>query len=230
MLNRARRLQPVLDLYCTEHQYLQFKLEKEEWRQIDYLLCITEPFFTFTTTLSKSKDITIHLIFGIYNKLFTHIEASEAQLQRKRVPWKRTMLNALCAAREKLSQYYTATDSEAYGDIYAIATILAPSKKLKFFTTKDWQGHDYVKQYQECIEREFRLYKHRLSKENASVTAEASEAPLEFDNPIEMLVDSQTHLQIEGDQDNDDELARYLAKGLYSNLLMLFNGFPLILI
>lgn len=126
-----------------------------------------------------------------------------------------TMLNALCAARKKLSQYYTATDSEAYDDIYAIATILAPSKKLRFFTTKDWQGHDYVTQYRECLEREFRLYKHRLSKENTPAAVEASEAPLEFDNSIEMLVDSQTHLQTGVDQDNDDELAKYLAKGLY---------------
>lgn len=34
-----------------------------------------------------------------------------------------------------------------------------------------------------------------------------------------MLVDSQTHLRVE-DQENDDELARYLAKCLYSSLLM----------
>lgn len=111
-------------------------------------------------------------------------------MKRKRAPWKMTMLNVLCAARKKLSQYYTATDSEAYGDIYAIATILAPSKKLRFFTTKNWQCHDYVTQYRECLERKFRLYKHRLSKENAPAAVEASEAPLEFDNSIEMLVDS----------------------------------------
>jgi hypothetical protein len=35
-------LQSIFDQYCTTHQYLQFKLEGEEWRQIDYLLCITE--------------------------------------------------------------------------------------------------------------------------------------------------------------------------------------------
>ena len=50
------------------------------------------------------------------------------------------MLQALQAAREKLSVYYKMTDHECYGDIYAIATILAPSKKLRFFKTKDWQG------------------------------------------------------------------------------------------
>lgn len=155
MLRRAKQLQPVFDLYCTTHQYLQFKLEKEEWHQIDYLLSITEPFFKFTTALSKTKDITIHQIFGIYNKLFGHLEASEKQLGRKKVLWKKRMLTALIAARNKLSEYYTATDTERFGDIYAMATILAPSKKLRFFTTKDWQGHDYVTQYRECLEKEF---------------------------------------------------------------------------
>ena len=47
------------------------------------------------------------------------------------------MLAALIAAHNKLSEYYTATDTERFGEIYAMATILAPSKKLRFFTTKD---------------------------------------------------------------------------------------------
>lgn len=33
-------------------------LDQEEWRQIEYLLWITES-FKFTTTLSKTKDISI---------------------------------------------------------------------------------------------------------------------------------------------------------------------------
>jgi hypothetical protein len=42
------------------------------------------------------------------------------------------MLKALRAAHKKLSVYYKATDTEAYGNIYAIATILSPSKKLQY--------------------------------------------------------------------------------------------------
>lgn len=51
-------------------------LDPEEWRQIEYLLWITQPFFKFTTALSKTKDVTIHSVFGIYNKLFEHLETS----------------------------------------------------------------------------------------------------------------------------------------------------------
>lgn len=101
-------------------------------------------FFKFTTALSKSKDITVHLIFGVYNKIFTHLEAFEKQIIRKKLPWKQTMLQALQAARKKLSEYYTATEDEPYDNIYAIATILTPSKKLRFFTTRDWRGEIFT--------------------------------------------------------------------------------------
>ncbi|KAJ5382078.1 uncharacterized protein N7496_004506 [Penicillium cataractarum] len=33
-------------------------------------------FINFTTTLSKTKDITVYLIFAIYNKLFDYLKKS----------------------------------------------------------------------------------------------------------------------------------------------------------
>jgi hypothetical protein len=216
MLGRAKRLQETFQAYCTTHGYIHFQLDKEEWRQIDYLLCITEPFFKFTTALSKSKDITIHLIFGVYNKLFNHLENSEAQLLRKRLPWKKSMLRALQAAREKLSEYYTATDHEFYGDVYGIATILAPSKKLRFFNSEDWKGNiNNGARYRDCLEKEFWRYKRRVSdqaKQSSSTTQEDLHSTID---EIEMLCDSQTSLQPGGvlTEEEDDELARYIAKG-----------------
>lgn len=213
MLNRAKKLQSVFDEYCTTHQYLQFKLNQEEWRQIEYLLLITKPFFEYTNILSKTKDITVHSIFSIYNGLFNHLEASEKQLQSKAVPWKKRMLKALQAARRKLSMYYTATDKEAYGDIYAIATILSPSKKLRYFTTKDWQGEvDYAKQYREVLEKEFTRYQQQLIDTTEPATVEVSLCPTNGFSEIDMINDSQPALQTEADQE-DDEITRYLAKG-----------------
>ena len=159
------------------YQYLQFKLEKEEWYQINYLLLITKPFFKF---------MTIYQVFGIYNKLFRYLKASEKQLRRKKVLQKKKMLIALIAAYNKLSEYYIAIDIERFGEIYAMATILALSKKLRFFTTKDQQGHDYVTQYQECLEKEF---KQRLNKRKALATVQASTSPIEIYDLIKMLID-----------------------------------------
>ncbi|KAJ9482098.1 hypothetical protein VN97_g11345 [Penicillium thymicola] len=155
---------PFYDQYCTDHRYLYFKLDQEEWRQVEYLLLLTKPFFDFTMMLSKTKDITAHNIYSIYNKLFSHLDAAEAKLKNKGVSWKKRMLQALQTAKKKLSKYYTATDYEPYGDIYALATIFSPSKKLRYFASTDWQGNiDYVNHYQEVLNREFDRYRKMLT-------------------------------------------------------------------
>ena len=140
MLQRAKWLQSTFDEYCSQYGHPDLKLDKDEWRQIDYLLSITQPFFKFMTSLSKTTEVTIHSVFAIYNTLFTHLEKSRAQLARKKVGWKRVMLSALKAAEIKLSEYYRKTD-EIDSDLYAIGTILAPQNKLEFFSTKDWEPH-----------------------------------------------------------------------------------------
>lgn len=216
MLNRAKRLQSVYNRYCTDHQYLHFQLDPEEWRQIDYLLLLTKPFFDFTMMLSRTRDITAHNIFSIYNKLFSHLDDAEAKLKNKGVIWKKRMLQALQAAKKKLSKYYTATDYETYGDIYALATILCPSKKLRYFTSTDWQGNiDYVARYRDVLEREFRRYKERLQKEADPVLSK---------NPLEEFLDdncdldaacaSQNQPYEENLEPRDDEIARYIARGI----------------
>lgn len=138
MLQRANRLRATFQRYCTEHQRPEFHLSKGEWRQIDYPLFITKSFYKFTIGLSKIKTTTIHNVFSVYSRLFSHFEQSIARLRRKRVPWKKAMLHALEARMQKLSVYYKSTE-EAHGSLYAIGTILAPQYKLKFFQTPEWQ-------------------------------------------------------------------------------------------
>jgi hypothetical protein len=54
MLRRAKRLRAIFALFCAEYDCKEMLLQDEEWRQVDYLLCITEPFFDYTTQLSKT--------------------------------------------------------------------------------------------------------------------------------------------------------------------------------
>jgi hypothetical protein len=92
--------------------------------------------FKFTTALSKTQDVTIHSIFGIYNRLFDHLDQSIARLRPKRVPWKQLMLNALKAGKQKLGDYYAETDNIP-NDLFAIATVIAPQNKFQFFKAKE---------------------------------------------------------------------------------------------
>ena len=106
MLRRAKRLQSVFDTFCSQYEQPHFALSSGEWRQIEYLLFILEPFFRFTSLVSRTKDSSIHLVFTIYNRIFDHLERAIAALRRKKVPWKQLMQSALEAASEKLSKYY----------------------------------------------------------------------------------------------------------------------------
>ncbi|KAJ6019888.1 hypothetical protein N7522_000596 [Penicillium canescens] len=165
MLRRAKGLHITFDEYCSYHDQPHFALSAEGWRQIDYLLYILQPFFTFTTLVCQTKDSSIHLVFSIYNRLFDHLERSIRQLRRKKVAWKQLMLSSLEAAKDKLSKYYGMTDN-VEGDLYAIGTILDPSNKMEFFSTSDWapdnSGKDYKKEYRESLQSLFERYSLRI--------------------------------------------------------------------
>ncbi|KAJ9482200.1 hypothetical protein VN97_g11237 [Penicillium thymicola] len=140
MLRRAKRLRDFFRTFCTDYNCKEMALDTEEWRQIDYLLYITKPFFDYTLALSKTRDVTAHLVLRIYNMLFEHLEKSITQLKRKRVLWKQQMLTSLEAGREKLDKYYAQTD-EVRGHIYTISTMLAPDSRFQFFLSDDWDRH-----------------------------------------------------------------------------------------
>ncbi|KAG0157964.1 hypothetical protein PDIDSM_5476 [Penicillium digitatum] len=137
MLRRAKRLRDFLGTFCTDYNCEEMALDNDEWRQINYLLCLTKPFYEYTLALSKTRDVTAHLVFQIYNMLFEHPEKSIKQLQRKHVPWKQQMLSSLEAGRLKLDEYHSQTDHDR-DHIYATSTMLAPDNRFQFFFTDDW--------------------------------------------------------------------------------------------
>jgi hypothetical protein len=204
MLHRAKKLQSVCDKYCAECGLSDLALTEDEWKQIDYLLSITQPFFNFTTILSKTKDVTIHIVFSIYNQLFDHLEKSIAQLRRKKARWQTTMRTGLEYATQKLRDYYAETD-EAYGDLYAIATIMAPQNKLDFFSGKDWKG-PYRKQYRESLEKYLEPYKLRHSETQPASHGVSS---MEQFSIVDQIGDRQ---KAQGSEINrNDEFTQYLG-------------------
>jgi hypothetical protein len=194
----------------VEHGHPQFRLNADEWRQIDYLLCITQPFYKWTTGLSKTKDITIHNIFRIYNLLFDHLERSIRQLRRKKVAWKQAMLRALIAGKEKLSVYYAKTE-QVHGDLYAIGTILAPQHKLQFFTSQEWGGKDneWQTRYRKSLEDLIEQYK----QEASDIQIQSQPKSLQYDKGIiEEMFEEEEAKDID---QSFDELTRYLNTGSY---------------
>jgi hypothetical protein len=211
MLRRAKRLHDIFDKYCKDYTQTHFALSIEGWRQIDYLLCILQPFFTLTTLVCRTKDSSIHLIFRIYNKLFDHLERSIRQLRRKKVHWKQLILSSLEATKEKLKKYYSETD-DIEGNLYTIGTILAPSSKMEFFSTGDWDldpeiGKDYRKEYRKSLQSLFERYSQRV--------------PSDMIQPNSQLLITESELERALDGDSSprsiapqyDELTKYLQSG-----------------
>ncbi|KAJ5264753.1 hypothetical protein N7505_007546 [Penicillium chrysogenum] len=213
MLRRAKRLQLVFNKYCSENQYAQFTLDRDEWRQIDYLLCLTQPFFQFTTILCQTKEVTIHIVFEIYHSLFEHLEKSIHQLQQKRVPWKQSMLCAILAGKEKLAAYYGST-TKAHGDLYAIDTILAPQHKLQFFSRYEWAENNFAsrERYRQSLKDYVRPYHERLSNSQAFSN---NQAPLDQGSKLATLI-AQAGSNRKPVPRHNNEVENYLESGTNS--------------
>lgn len=206
MLRRAKRLRSFFVSFCSEYDRTELVLDDEEWRQIDYLLWITQPFFEFTIELSKTKDATTHHVFKIYNKLFEHLEQSTTQLQKKKVAWKRKMLYALEAAQQKLRDYYSETDNIP-GDLYAIGTMLAPANKFQFFSTNDW-GSEWRQRYRQSFKDYLVPYQDRLAKRQTSPVSHIS---AKKGSRLDMMLSgSKHHLTAPR-----DEFTQYLDSGMW---------------
>ncbi|KAJ5392002.1 hypothetical protein N7509_007492, partial [Penicillium cosmopolitanum] len=104
-------------------------------QQINYLLCLTKPFFNFTNTLSKSKTATIHQ--------------------------KKTVLKALKVSYKKLYRYYRRTIN-LQRNIYTISTILAPSYKLHQRNSQQSKSRLYLSYYATRIPKEFLINRQSL--------------------------------------------------------------------
>ena len=206
MLRRVKRLRSFFQPFCEEYDCEEMLLDTQEWRQIDYLLQITRPFFDYTTELSKTKEVTTHLVFKIYNALFNHFFEAEALLKRKRVPWKSDMLKALIAGRLKLDEYYSQTDN-LKGHIYAVGTMLAPNSRFQFFLSDNWEPHwrdTYRKSFQELLIP----YQERLTINQGSTntpTIASSSSRLNM-----MLKSNKISAKPAG-----DEMTQYLDSGMF---------------
>ena len=222
ILRRAKRLSKPYDEYCDNIGTQKYKLSKAEWRQVDYLLYITEPFYRFTTVLSKTKEITVHHVFGIYNALFDHFEDSIARLTPKTIPWKKAMLQALNAGMAKLTSYYAKT-KEIHGNLYAIGTILAPQHKLHFFSSKAWgtseNDTNWSDQYKETLRQFMAPYAQRHTQAQPLQGEQTPKRHSASTSDLDALLDIRPHIH-SNPSTSEHELARYLEKRTLHSLLL----------
>ena len=178
MLERACRLRKYIKAWVENNPKERTCYPSlDEWKQINYVIIALNPFLNFTLLVSSSKSVTIDKAWQIYNTLLGHIETLRGSLERKRLPWKKSIYMALGKAEEKLRQYYNRT-SEAEA-VYNIANVLNPSIKLSIYDTEHFNEHEEGQRPWKAVYRlQFVNYYTknyaRFSKSPAAATSQAS--------------------------------------------------------
>jgi hypothetical protein len=138
MLIKALALRKALSMYHDKHEIEYLRLSDTEWSQVKYLIDLIKIFCVFTKTINQSKLSTIYQMFDIYDKLFDHLDRARLKLSRKKISWKRVMLEDLVAANAKLRQYYSKTQ-ESLNCLYEKTMLLSSNKKNVVFQNSNWK-------------------------------------------------------------------------------------------
>ena len=137
MLIRAIRLEESINLFCQDEGPDWLKFRKVDWDQVKYLADLTKPFAAFTQRIGQTRTPSIHHTFAIYNRLFDHLDYTRSTLRLKRKDWKRLLITGIDAGEKKLRKYYSKTKG-SLGNLFGIATLLAPCYKNQFFDSITW--------------------------------------------------------------------------------------------
>jgi hypothetical protein len=123
------------------------------------------------------------------------------------------MLNALEAAKDKLSTYYGNTTQE-HGYLYAMGTILAPQYKLQFFSDESWADNDYAwrQKYHNHLQDYLKPYEQLISNNPLASTLQSQ--PVHTSELDILLAPIES---IRSTACPEDELAKYLNSGMYNS-------------
>lgn len=74
MLKRFSKLKRALVSYLSANSVMEeFNLSNDEWKRLDYVVELLEPFHTVTELLSSSKRPTLTFFFPLLRSLFVHL-------------------------------------------------------------------------------------------------------------------------------------------------------------
>jgi len=112
MLERCVRLQEFTkDWLQTYAKFRPLWSTPDEWRQIEYILEVLQPIRFWTLWMSKTRGVTIHRVFQVYQDIFDHWKMQISKLERKRMQWKVDICEGLVKAKLKAASYYGKTES-----------------------------------------------------------------------------------------------------------------------
>jgi len=108
--------------------------------------------------MSKTRGVTIHRVFQVYQDIFDHLEMQISKLERKRMQSKVYIRVGLVKAKLKATSYYGKTESPR-GLLFDIGTCLNPYCKLNLFREWDLDASGETV-YEKSYKKEFIAYYH----------------------------------------------------------------------
>ena len=213
MLIRAYNLREDLNQFFQDYssKYLQFKVE--EWDHVKYLIDIVKSFCVFIKTFSTTIISTIYQMFSIYNSLFDHLNKVKNHLQRKRVLWKKELINAIDVADTKLWEYYIRTQ-EDLRYLYDKAILLCSLTEDTQFKSRNWQTKKretfFRDIYWDELKANYENYQRTSSYNNAS-SSQQQRFNRESQS-LDALLKKESNNRVES---FDDEFERYKDQNMF---------------
>ncbi len=106
ILIRAHNLRFEIIQFCVKWNVNYLLLKNEKWSQIEYFIELLKSFCLFIKILNMTHTITINIVFKIYNRLFEHLKRAKSRFARKRVTWKKSLIDVFTTIETKLIKYY----------------------------------------------------------------------------------------------------------------------------
>jgi len=142
MCERGVYLRKAIDTYVQQQAFFHLEISQQEWKRVEFLLDILEPFKRCNDRMEGTKRPGIEKVFWVYETLFNEIdrlvEAMDNVIGRDS-QWIRELLPAFQAMRAKLTKYY---DKTATPFVYGDGMILDPRLKLYLTKQSQWSGGD----------------------------------------------------------------------------------------
>jgi len=161
MLERSVRLREFTkDWLQTWVEFPPLWSTPEVWRQIEYILEVLQPIQFWTLWMSKTRGVTIDLVFQVYQDIFDHLEMQISTLEWKRMQWKPDICEGLLKVKLKPTSCYGKTQSPR-GLLFGIGTCLNTYCQLHLFREWDLDSSgetEYEKSYKKEVIAYYDLY------------------------------------------------------------------------
>lgn len=212
MIQQAAYLRKAIREFLStkkEKDVAHMQMTEIEWKVVETLLVILEPFYHCTLVIQSSKRPTLQTTYYFYNYLFNKLDDMRESLAQNRSKWKQELATSVELMHAKLALYYSRTSGPT---AYAESILLTPNMKKKFFLTDEWE-HGFAERYtKECHERFLEKYNRPIasnhdpgtgSRPNKKGTKRKWEALEKLDNVLG-----------ESDEEMDmlDEFEKYMSE------------------